>query len=59
MPIWGKVVTMATILEGVGFILAILGGAAAESQNIMIPAVMIGAGIILMAVGYFEERRFF
>lgn len=50
---------MTTILEGAGFMLAILGGAAAESQNIMIPAIMIGAGIILMAVGYFEERRFF
>lgn len=50
---------MPTILEGVGFLIAILGGAAAESQNIMIPAVMIGAGIVLMAVGYFEERRFF
>lgn len=57
MPIWGKVVTMATILEGVGFILAILGGAAAESQNVMIPVVMIAAGAVMMLVGHAEERR--
>lgn len=50
---------MSTILEGAGFLITILGGAAAESQNIMIPAIMIGAGIVLMAIGYFEERRFF
>ena len=48
---------MSTILEGAGFLIAILGGAAAESQNMMIPAVMIIAGAALMLIGKVEERR--
>lgn len=48
---------MSTILEGVGFLIAILGGAAAESQNIMIPAVMIIAGAAMMFIGHRNEWR--
>lgn len=48
---------MTTILEGAGLLLALLGGAAAESQNVMVPIVMIEGGIMLMFIGYRNEWR--
>lgn len=57
MLIWERSERMATLFEGVGFILTILGGAAAESQSTTIPVIMIAAGVAMMAVGYLEERR--
>lgn len=48
---------MTTIIEGIGVILALMGGAAADSDNLLVPVVLIGAGMALMAFGKFEERR--
>jgi len=48
---------MTTILEGAGLLLALLGGAAADSQNVMVPIVMIGCGMMLMFIGYKNEWR--
>ena len=48
---------MTLILEGLGFMILLLGGAAAESENMLIPAVMIACGMVLMIVGHRAERR--
>lgn len=48
---------MTTIMEGIGLILALTGGAAADSESLLIPAILIGAGMVLMAIGKLEERR--
>lgn len=48
---------MTTIMEGIGLILALMGGAAADSDNVLVPIVMIGAGAALMLIGKLEERR--
>lgn len=48
---------MTTIIEGIGVILALMGGAAADSDNLLVPVVLIGAGTALMLIGKLEERR--
>ena len=48
---------MTTIIEGIGVILALMGGAAADSDNLLVPVVLIGAGTALMLIGKIEERR--
>lgn len=48
---------MTTIIEGIGVILALMGGAAADSDNLLVPIVLIGAGTALMLIGKLEERR--
>ena len=48
---------MNTIMEGIGMIMILIGGAAADSESLLIPAILIGAGMVLMAFGKLEERR--
>ena len=48
---------MTRLMEGIGLILALMGGAAADSDSLLVPVVMIGAGVLLMAIGKLEERR--
>lgn len=48
---------MTTLIEGIGVILALMGGAAADSDNLLVPVVLIGAGTALMLIGKLEERR--
>lgn len=48
---------MTTIIEGIGVILALMGGAAADSDNLLVPVVLIGSGTALMLIGKLEERR--
>ena len=48
---------MTTIIVGIGVILALMGGAAADSDNLLVPVVLIGAGTALMLIGKIEERR--
>lgn len=50
---------MTTIIEGIGVILALMGGAAADSDNLLVPVVLIGAGAALMLIGKIEERRMY
>ncbi|MBR3330698.1 MAG: hypothetical protein IKG25_05705 [Mogibacterium sp.] len=48
---------MTRLMEGIGLILTLTGGAAADSDGLLVPVVMIGAGMVLMALGKLEERR--
>ena len=48
---------MTTVIEGIGMIMILIGGAAADSDSLLVPVVMIGAGVMLMAIGKLEERR--
>lgn len=47
---------MSTILEGLGFVLTLIGASAADSQNMLFPGMLIGAGMLLMLIGYWSER---
>ena len=48
---------MTTILEGTGLVMLLLGAAGADSQSIMIPIMMMAAGMALMYIGYKNEWR--
>ena len=48
---------MTTILEGTGLVMLLLGAAGADSQSIMIPIMMMAAGMVLMYIGYKNEWR--
>lgn len=48
---------MTTILEGAGVMMVLLGAAAADSQSLAVPVVIIGIGMMLMSVGHRNERR--
>lgn len=48
---------MTTVIEGIGMIMILIGGAAADSESLLVPAFFIAAGMALMALGKFEERR--
>ena len=50
---------MTTFFEGLGLIIILLGAAAADSQSTVFPGVMIGAGMLLMLLGYWSERRYY
>lgn len=54
-----KEIAMTTFFEGLGLIIILLGAAAADSQSVVLPGVMIGAGMLLMLLGYWSERRYF
>ena len=48
---------MTTILEGTGLLVILFGAAAADSQSIMIPIVIMGIGMALMYIGHRNEWR--
>lgn len=50
---------MTLILEGLGFLIILLGAASADSQDALFPGIMIGVGIVMMLIGYWSERRFY
>ncbi|MBP3217372.1 MAG: hypothetical protein J6M46_03260, partial [Lachnospiraceae bacterium] len=50
---------MTTILEGAGIMMVLLGAAAADSPSLTVPVVIMGIGIMLMYVGYKNERRWY
>ena len=50
---------MTTILEGAGIMMVLLGAAAADSPSLAVPVVIMGIGIMLMYVGYKNERRWY
>ena len=50
---------MTLILEGLGFLIILLGAASADSQDALFPGIMIGAGIVMMLIGYWSERRYY
>lgn len=50
---------MTTFFEGLGLIIILLGAATADSQSVVLPGMMIGAGMLMMLFGYWSERRFY
>ena len=50
---------MTLILEGLGFLIILLGAASADSQDALIPGILIGGGSLMMLIGYWRERRFY
>ena len=48
---------MTTILEGAGVLMVLLGAAGADSQSIVIPAMMMVIGMALMYIGHRNEWR--
>lgn len=48
---------MTTILEGTGLLMLLLGAAGADSQSIVIPVMIMAAGMAMMCIGYRSERR--
>ena len=50
---------MTLILEGLGFLIILLGAASADSQYALIPGILIGVGILMMLSGYWSERRYY
>lgn len=48
---------MTTILEGAGIMMVLLGAAAADSPSLAVPVAIMGIGMMLMYVGYRNERR--
>lgn len=47
----------ATIFEGIGIMMALIGASAIESEKIWIPVVIMAVGLGLAAIGYQIERR--
>lgn len=50
---------MTTFFEGLGLIIILLGAAAADSQSVVLPGMLIGVGIVMMLIGYWSERRYY
>lgn len=49
--------TIKKIIAGAGFVSLMLGAAAADSEQLWIPAVMILLGILCCSVGAWEDAR--
>lgn len=48
---------MTTVIESVGFMLALLGAASIESECMWIPIAMMAVGVLAMGFGVHMERR--
>ena len=45
------------MIQKLGFLLLIIGCAGIESENMLIPAVMVILGLVILAISAFVERR--